>query len=104
MHDIYSHASQVLISLGLEADNSHKVFEWITDVKSRGLKHFNLTQESLETRQPTLASRYGPAETLEKWQQLSVVDAGMKKAMREFKRECVSGFVVEPIKKLLKNA
>ena len=94
----------MLISLGLEADNRHKAFEWIIDVKSRGSKHLNLTQDSLETRQPTLASRYGPAETLEKWQQISVVNAGMNKAMREFERKCVSGLVVEPIKKLLKNA
>ena len=106
MQHIYSHALQVLIWLGLEVDNSHKAFEWIRDVKLRESKQLNLIQESnesLKRRRPTLASRHGPAETLDKWQQLGVVDPGMNKYMRELKRKCVSGLAMEPMRKLLKK-
>ena len=96
----------MLIWLGLEADNSHKAFKWIGDVTSRDSKQLNLIQEfneSLKRRRPTLASRHGPAETLDKWQQLGVVDPGMNNYMRDLKRRCVSGPAVEPMRKLLKN-
>ena len=104
MDHIYSHASQVLIWLGLEADDSHEAFEWIRNAELRQLKQLNLIQKSLERRRPVLASRYRPAETLEKWQQLSVVDAGLNKAMREFKKKCISSALVVESMKLLKNS
>ena len=103
MHHIYCHASQVLLWLGLGADNGQNGFKWIRDVKSRESQQLRFIQESLERRQPGLASRYMPGEILDKWQQSGVVNPGINKAVRKPKRQCVSGLVVEPMRKLLKN-